>query len=563
MTSKGFVLTTIALLVAGLGVGVAIGVQGAQSSAPPSAAQRADYADVVPAPVSAVATGGQFTITASTHIYVTATTRADTGANAGANASASNSPSSTLNVANYLAALLRTATGYAIPVTPTSTTPPNAPNGIRLVVPQSTDAQLGPEGYRLDVTADQISVTASQPAGLFHGVQTLRQLLPPQAEQRAKPTTPATPLAVPDGHILDYPRYTYRAAGLDVARHFFSVADVERYIDEVSLYKVDYLHLHLTDDQGWRLAINGWPKLTAVGAATEVGGGAGGFYTQDDFRKLVAYARSRYITIVPEIDMPGHVTAALASYAALSCDGKPRQVFTGIAAPYSSLCAGKKATYAFIDDVFRQLAALTPGQYVGIGGDEAQATSASDYAKIVDRAASDVRVQGKIPWGWEETVAASVGTPAVATYWNTGAPAPGLEQAANSGTQLVLDPANHTYLDQKYTPDTVLGLKWAGYVDVRNAYDWNPATYLSGSGVKPPAILGVEADLWTETIASSSDIDYMLFPRLPAIAELGWSPATTHDWTAFRQRLAAQAPRWTAMGINYYRSTQVPWPPGR
>jgi len=384
MTSKRFALTTIALLIVGLGVGVAIGVQGTRSDTSPTAAQRAEYADVVPAPVSAVATGGQFAVTASTHIYVSA--------------DAGNSTVAARNVADYLAALLRPATGYAVPVTPAAATPADSPNTIRILIPQNTDKQIGAEGYRLDVTADQITVTANQPAGLFHGVQTLRQLQPPTA-----------PLVVPDGHIVDYPRFTYRAAGLDVARHFFSVGDVERYIDEVSLYKINYLHLHLADDQGWRLAINSWPKLTAVGAATEVGGGTGGFYTQDDFRNLVAYARSRYITIVPEIDVPGHVTAALASYPALSCDGKPRRVFTGIAAPYSSLCAGKQTTYAFIDDVFRQLAALTPGRYVGIGGDEAQATSATDYAKIVDRAASDVRAQGKVPWGWEETAAASMG----------------------------------------------------------------------------------------------------------------------------------------------------------
>ena len=545
MSSKSLVFATLGLLVIGLGVGVAIGVSDSQPNGSPTAAQLADYADVVPAPVSTAATGGQFTFTASTGINVTSDATDSTAVH---------------DVADYLAALLRPATGYAVPVTDAQTTTggSGAGDGIRLVVNGTGhDAQLGDEGYRVDVAADQITVTANKPSGLFHGIQTLRQLLPPQVEKHA---ALGTALTVPSGHVVDYPRYTYRAAGLDVARHFFSVADVERYVDEVSLYKVNYLHLHLTDDQGWRLAIDGWPNLTSVGAATEVGGGAGGFYTQDEYRKLVAYAQSRYITIVPEIDVPGHVTAALASYPALSCDGKPQQVFTGISPAPRSLCASKPATYTFLDDVFRQLAALTPGPYVGIGGDEAQATPASDYAKIVDRAASDVRAQGKVPWGWEETVAASIGTPAVATYWNTGAPAPGIAQAANSGTRLVLDPANHTYLDQKYNPDTQLGLRWAGYVDVQNAYEWNPANYLPG--VRPSAVLGVEADLWTETIASNSDIDYMVFPRLPAVAELGWSPATADNWGAFQKRLAAQGPRWNASGINYYRSTQIPWPSG-
>ncbi len=527
----------------GLGAGVAIGLSGTQPDAPPTAAQRADYANVVPAPVSAVATGGQFTVNASTGIHV----------------SPASAPAH--DVADYLATLLRQPTGYAVPVTKGAATS----DGIGLVL--GDDEQLGAEGYRLDVSADRVTVSANQPAGLFHGVQTLRQLLPPQVEEHTARGASTAAWVVPSGHIVDYPRYAYRAAGLDVARHFFSVADVQRYIDEVSLYKVDYLHLHLTDDQGWRLAIDGWPNLTAVGAKTEVGGGPGGFYTQDDYRRLVAYARSRFITIVPEIDIPGHVTAALASYPALSCNGKPQPVSTAVGGKYSSLCARKPATYAFLDDVFRQLAALTPGPYIGIGGDEAGATSPADYTKIVNRVASDVRAQGKVPWGWQETVATSVRvgdpsavSPPVATYWSKGLPSPKFVQAANAGAQLVLDPANHTYLDQKYDASTPLGLHWAGYVDVHDAYNWDPASYLPG--VNTSAVLGVEADLWTETVASNADIDYMTFPRLPAIAELGWSPAAVHHWGAFQQRLAAQGPRWKAMDIHYYRSPQVPWPAG-
>jgi hexosaminidase len=306
--------------------------------------------------------------------------------------------------------------------------------------------------------------------------------------------------------------------------------------------------------------MDGWPKLTDVGARTEVGGGTGGFYTQDDYRKLVAYAQARFVTIIPEIDVPGHVTAALAAYPDLSCDGKARSVFTGIDTGFSSLCAAKPTTYTFLGDVIRQVAALTPGPYIGIGGDEAQATSAADYAKVVGEAAADVRAAGKTPWGWQETANASIGTPAVATYWNPGLPNAAIKQASDSGTQLVLDPANHTYLDQKYDKNTALGLHWAGYVEVQNAYGWDPGSYLPG--VNQDAILGVEADLWTETVSTVADIDYMAFPRLPAIAELGWSPASTHDWPAFRARLAAQGPRWHAMGINYYRSPEVPWPAG-
>jgi hexosaminidase len=529
-----FAACLAAVVLVGIGVGVAIGVGPAHHDGPPTAAQKTAYASILPAPANVAAGGGQFTLTGSTGI------------------SAPSGSAAALGVADYLAKLLRPATGYALPVTTDG-------NGdIRLELDSAaTGDEFGTEGYRLTVSDNQILIQANRPAGLFYGVQTLRQLLPPDIEQR---TAQSTAWTVPSGAILDTPRFSYRAAGLDVARHFFTVAQVERYIDEISLYKIDYLHLHLTDDQGWRIAIDNWPNLTAVGARTEVGGGAGGYYTQAQYRQLVAYAQSRFVTIIPEIDVPAHVTAALASYPGLSCDGKPRTPFTGIGGAFSSLCAGKPLTDAFIDDVIGQLAKLTPGPYLGIGGDEAQATSAAAYSAMVDRAAGDARADGKIPWGWQETTAANVGTPDIAAYWHVEPPTAQFKQAANSGAKLVLMPANHAYLDQKYDQNTTLGLQWAGHVEVQDAYNWDPSTYLPG--VNASAVLGVEADLWTETVASSSDIDYMAFPRLPAVAELGWSPAATHDWAAFRMRLAAQGPRWKALGISYYKSPQIPWPTG-
>lgn len=533
-------LAVLALFALGVGIGARVGGSGtaARDGGPPTAAQQAVYADIVPAPVSAVATGGRFTITSATTIY------------------APSDPSSRA-VADYLARLLRPSTGYPLPVVAGGGS--GSTGGIRLVLASGVSAQqFGAEGYRLDVSGDQATATAHGAAGLFHAVQTLRQLLPVRVEDRT--VQRGVDWSVPSGRVVDSPRFAYRAAGLDVARHFFTVAEVERFIDQIALYKVDYLHLHLTDDQGWRLAIDGWPSLTDVGARTQVGGGAGGFYTQDDYRRLVAYAQARYVTIIPEIDVPGHVTAALASYPELSCDGKPRPVFTGISTGASSLCAAKPATYALLGDVIRQVAALTPGPYIGIGGDEAQATAAADYAKIVDQAASDVRAYGKIPWGWQEIADASVGAPSVATYWNPNLPGNAVKQVAGAGTKVVLDPANHTYLDQKYNASTTLGLHWAGYVGVQSAYGWDPDTYLPG--VDPSAVLGVEADLWTETVSTTTDIDYMAFPRLPATAEIGWSPQSTHNWPAFRLHLAAQGPRWHEMGVEYYRSPEIPWPAG-
>ena len=402
-----------------------------------------------------------------------------------------------------------------------------------------------------------MTVQANQPAGLFAGVQTFLQLLPPAV---MSPTVASGPWTATGGTIVDYPRFGYRGAMLDVARHFFTVSQVERYLDEMALYKVNYFHLHLSDDQGWRIAINSWPNLATYGGSTEVGGGPGGYYTQADYSAIVAYAQSRYITVVPEIDMPGHTNAALASYAQLNCNGVAPKLYTGTKVGFSSLCVPLDITYTFVDQVIGELAALTPGPYIHIGGDEASSTTASDYATFIGRAQQIVASHGKTVVGWHDIAKTSLLRSTVAQFWDTTTSNPPLAQAVMSGTKVVMSPANHAYLDMKYTRKTHLGQTWAGLIDVNTAYGWNPGAYLSGVGES--SVNGVEAPLWTETIVTSADIDYMAFPRLPAIAELGWSPWSTHDQTAFDSRLGAEGPRWKAMGVNYYQSTQIAWPPG-
>jgi len=363
---------------------------------------------------------------------------------------------------------------------------------------------------------------------------------------------------VPGGHVVDHPRFAYRGAMLDVARHFFSVAQVKRYIDQIALYKVNYFHLHLTDDQGWRIVINSWPRLATFGGSTAVDGDPGGFYTQADYADIVAYAKSRYITVVPEVDMPGHVNAALASYAELNCDGKAPPLYTGTDVGFSSLCVSLPITYRFLDDFIGELAAITPGPYIHIGGDEAQATTPADYKAFMDKAQKIVAAHGKTVLAWHQVAQDATPLPStVAQFWDTDKNNPAVAAATKKGTKLVLSPANKAYLDMKYTESTPLGQDWAGLIEVKDAYGWNPGSYLVG--VSEPAVLGVEAPLWTETIRTSANIEFMAFPRLAAIAELGWSPASTHSWTAFRKRLGAQGPRWTVMGVNYYRSPQVPW----
>ena len=523
-----------------LALALAVGSAAVALSPAPSAyaATASSFTSVVPAPVSATATPGvSFTVTATTTIYTEPGSAAATG------------------IGDQLAAILRRSTGFALPVAPE---PSPAPGTGILLLLSGAPASVGASGYQLDVTASTVTVTANQPAGLFAGVQSLRQLLPPQADAAG---VQAGPWPVPGGHIVDYPRFAYRGAMLDVSRHFFPVATVERYIDEIALYKIDYLHLHLSDDQGWRIAINSWPNLAVYGGSTQVGGGPGGYYTQADYQAIVAYAAARYITVVPEIDMPGHTNAALASYAQLNCNGVAPALYTGTNVGFSSLCVPLELTYTFVDQVIGELAALTPGPYIHIGGDEASSTTAADYATFVNRVQQIVAAHGKTVIGWHDIVNATPLPGTVAQYWGTTASNSAVAAATQQGTTLIMSPANKAYLDMKYNKKTRnIGQKWAGYIDVDTAYGWDPGAYLSG--VAASAVQGIEAPLWTETVTSLADIEFMAFPRLPALAELGWSPTSTHVLAAFEQRLGAQGPRWHVMGLNYYHSTQVAWPSG-
>ncbi len=493
----------------------------------------ASFDAVLPAPVSATPEPGhQFQLTPGTVLH----------AQAGSG-----------DAANYLADLLRRSTGYRLPVVPARAA---APTGVSLLL-SGADPQVGEQGYQLDVSDKAVVIRARSGAGLFAGVQTLHQLLPAAVDRTTR--QPGT-WPVPAGHILDHPRYAYRGAMLDVARHFFSVSAVERYIDQLSQYKINYLHLHLSDDQGWRIAIDGWSDLTSVGGATEVGGGTGGYYTQADYTKIVTFAKRHAITVVPEIDMPGHTNAALHSYGKLACDGQAPPAYTKIGSPNTALCVGSDATYSFIDTVVGQLAALTPGPYLHIGGDEAYGVDDTDYTTFINKVQPIVARHHKTLVGFNQIVGGTLTPGTVAQDWDTKSDNPDLAEASQHGVKLIMSPANHIYLDQKYDKTTKLGLHWAGYVEVKDSYDWDPATFLNGGN--PSAVLGVEAPMWSETISTSDDLEYLAFPRLTSAAEIGWSPQSSHDWTAFAHRLGAQAPRWSVQGVNFYHSSQVTWSDG-
>jgi hexosaminidase len=485
---------------------------------------------IIPLPVSVEATGDAFELQKSTSVLVDGNSE------------------ELLRIGEYLARKLRPSTGFDIKVRESKGEPGS---GNIYLTTAEADSTLGDEGYELIITEDLLKVAAPKPAGLFMGIQTLRQLLPDSIELT---TVQQRKWEIATGKIRDYPTYTFRSSMLDVARHFFSVGDVKRYIDLISDYKMNALHLHLSDDQGWRIEIRSWPKLATHGGSTAVDGSNGGYYTQGQYKEIVNYAADRYITIIPEIDMPGHTNAALASYPELNCDGKATELYTGIEVGFSTLCVDKELTYTFVDDVVRELAEITPGPYFHLGGDESHATKKEDFIKFVNRSQQIVLDHGKKPIGWEEISQSTLQGGTVVQYWSSADHA---KNAVTHGAMIIMSPAKRTYLDMSYDSTTQLGQHWAAYIEVDSAYQWDPATIVKG--ISQDNILGVEAPLWTETLSTMDDLEFMAFPRILGHAEIGWTPASARNWPEYKVRLGKHGPRLTAKDINFYKSKLVPW----
>jgi hexosaminidase len=486
--------------------------------------------NLIPKPVSVQATAGVFELTKETSIHVEGESPA------------------LVRIGEYLAEKWRPSTGYKLNVSGTTGEPSS---GNIYLTTNGADATLGEEGYELTITDDLVKISAPKPAGLFRGIQTVRQLLPSKIDSTV---VKKGPWEIATGTIRDYPTYGFRSAMLDVARHFFSVEDVKKYIDQIAAYKLNTLHLHLTDDQGWRIEIKSWPNLTAHGGNTQVGGAKGGFYTQEQYKDLINYAAARYITIIPEIDWPGHTNAALSSYPELNCNGKAPGLYSGTKVGFSTLCVGKEITYKFVDDVVKELAAMTPGPYIHIGGDESHATKKEDFIKFVNKSQEIVVAHGKSPIGWEEVSQGTLQKQTVVQYWSNAEHA---KAAVAQGAKMIMSPAKKTYLDMSYDSTSTLGLHWAAYIEVDSAYFWDPATI--AKGITQDDILGVESPLWSETIVTMDDIEYLAFPRLLGHAEIGWTPAAARNWDEYKVRLGKHASRLKAKEINFYRSKLVPW----
>jgi hexosaminidase len=468
------------------------------------------------------------------------------------------------HLGEFLAEKLRPSTGYELPV--------SFDGGDIVLELTGNDTS---EAYELKVTAEGIKITSSGEAGIFYGIQTLLQLFPVEVNQSG---AQGISWAVPQGTVKDAPEYSYRGSMLDVARHFISVEDVKFYIDQMAQLKLNYLHLHLTDDQGWRIEIKSWPKLTEIGGSTEVGGGDGGFYTQEEYKDIVAYAAARFITIVPEVDMPGHTNSALASYAELNPgvnlpNGKldsvnkapldysmplknpqASELYTGIEVGWSTFAPKLELTYAFVDSVVREISEITPGTYFHIGGDESHVTEKDDYIYFVERVQDIVSKYGKTSIGWDEVATAKLLPGNVAQFWALEANA---KLAKEQGNKVLMSPAKKIYLDMQYDSTSRIGLHWAAYVELDSAYLWEPTAY--AAGITKEDILGIEAPLWTETVTNREDINYLAFPRLAAAAEIAWTSKERRSWEGFSKRMPLQGKRWEAQGVGFYKSPKITW----
>ncbi|MCL2185412.1 MAG: beta-N-acetylhexosaminidase [Treponema sp.] len=447
------------------------------------------------------------------------------------------------NIAEYLANILSASTGFNFEIVLIDKTDLSNYLSNNIILCIDKKESFLDEAYIINIDKKCINITACEPAGLFRGVQTLRQLFSESIESKSLVKDRKWKIAC--CKIIDGPAYEYRGLMLDVARHFFNKEAVMRQIDHASLYKINKLHLHLTDDQGWRIEIKSRPALTEIGSlGSAYGTNPGGFFTQEDFIKIAEYAAKRYIEVIPEIDMPGHMNAALASIPELNPDGKLAKPRTDTKVGVSTLMCHSDATFKFLEDVIKEIAAISPSKYFHIGGDEADVTTLSEYSYFFERLIPIVKKYGKTTIGWRPyDCTDAVDGDAVVQNWFLIQD--GFYFIKNKKLKTILSPAV-AYLDQKYNKNTRIGFKWRGLISLEKSYDWYP------SKISPATdILGIESALWTETIVTEDDIDYMLYPRLLANAEAGWTAENLRDFSDFKKRLKKHFARLDVLGVKY------------
>lgn len=520
---------------------------------------------IIPKPAKMKVLEGTFTLTPQTIIVITEDTRF---------------------VGQYLAELLAPATGFNLDVIQSSQT--KEPGNCIILSSDCSKDHPDPEGYELKVLKDQVLIQAQSSSGIFYGSQTLRQLLPPAIESKEK--VDGVAWTIPQVEIEDTPRYKWRGMHLDVVRHFFDKEFVKKYIDLMALYKMNRFHWHLTDDHGWRIEIKKYPKLTEVGSWRYGGHGEfvktnpdpeaptaekyGGFYTQNDVREIVEYARQRFITVVPEIEMPGHSIAALAAYPQLSCTGGPFEIWTGGGISSDVFCAGNEDTLEFLQNVLVEVMELFSGKYIHIGGDEClkdrwkqcekcqariKTEKLSDEDELqsyfIKRISGFLAANNRTPIGWDEIIEGGLAQQATVMSWRG---TKGGIVAARSGHKVVMTPKQSCYFNYRYPNLTKGAGQPSEAISPKKVYSYEP-TPAELTPQEAVYIQGAQGCLWTEPFSTESEVEFALFPRMCALAEVVWSQRNSIQWNNFRERLRAHGIRLEKIGVNFYRDPLI-WP---
>lgn len=437
-------------------------------------------------------------------------------------------------------------------------------------------SRLGSEGYSMAVTPDHVAIRAAAPAGIFFATQSLRQLLP--ADVFGTGRSGSTEWTVPALEIEDSPRFRWRGGLIDVARHFIPKAAILKYIDALSIHKINTMQMHLTDDQGWRIEIKKYPRLTEIGARrneTRVGHESkaqgfdakphGGFYSQEDLREIVAYAAARHINIVPEVEMPGHAQAALAAYPEYGASGEKVDVWTqwGIS---RNIFGVEEKTFEFLKDVLSEVLEIFPSPYIHVGGDEVPPDQwkkspraqkriqelglkgeAGLHTWFIGRINEFIKSRGRTLVGWDEIIEGGMTPGAVVMSWRGDK---GGIEAARHGHDVVMTPNNYTYFDYYQASPEKEPLAIGGMITLEKAYNFEPVP-AELSGEEARRVLGTQGQLWSEYISTPEHMQYMAFPRMCALAEVAWTPGPRRDFADFMRRLPVHLPRLTAMGVNY------------
>ena len=475
-------------------------------------------------------------------------------------------------IADHLAGRVHTSTGYPMPVKSRHTG--STTHEIRLALNDNIKSH-SPEAYSLTVSTSSVQISARKPAGVFYAVQTLLQLLP--SEVFSSELREGIHWTVPCVEILDYPRFVWRGLMLDVARHFQPKENVKKLIDIMAMHKMNSLHLHLTDDQGWRIEIKKYPRLTEVGAwrkQTRVGHELrsrefdgirhGGYYTQEDIRKIVSYAADRFVNVIPEIEMPGHAQAALAAYPELGNTSEPLEVrtFWGV---NENIFNVEESTILFLQDVLREVMDLFPSQFIHVGGDEAPKKQWQEspraqvrmkelgladehelqswFIKRMDRFLAD---RGRRLIGWDEILEGGLAPGATVMSWRG---VKGGITAARAGHDVVMAPTTHTYFDYYQADSEREPLAIGGLLPLEKVYAFDPVSQLTPDQEKH--VLGVQGQIWTEYIKTQEHLEYMTFPRACALAEVAWTPPNQRNFARFCERLSVHLQRLTYENIHF------------